>query len=271
MTDTVVKLEMSDSQWTALTVYGSSVTLTGSWITLYIALLAHNPTMPCIVQLIGWGFLSSHSYFMAKSISLATWVKSLSPQSYYTSLAVSWQWYRLKMSLHCKEQLLLVTFVCLLLCLHKGHPYCIIPLNEDPCPCEETCLILSSLAENSTVYIQNNGTLSLRLLPGNHSLASNLLVQNVSSFVMYSDEGHSLSRIVCTQSGSLHLLEVNIIEISGLEIVGCQRFLVDDASNFTLVNYRCTQKQYDTRDTQNWRRKYKKHCICGNNRIHCWK
>ena len=133
----------------------------------------------------------------------------------------------------------LVMMTCLLLCVQRGHLYCIIPSQEDPCVCEETCLTLSALTENTSNHIENNGTLSLKLQPGSHSLDSKLLATNLSSFTMYSDNV-SLTRIMCTHSGSLLFAEVNIIEITGLEFDGCQRISVLDTSQFTLVDVTVT-------------------------------
>ena len=130
-------------------------------------------------------------------------------------------------------QWLLASLVCILLCVEKGHLYCIVPSQDQDCPCQRPCLTLSEISDNSTYYLERNGTLFLQ--PGNHSLDSKLSVQNISMFMMYSDNS-SLTRIMCTQAGGLQLSEVTTIEISGLVFVGCAKISVVDTENCTFCD-----------------------------------
>ena len=66
--------------------------------------------------------------------------------------------------------------------------FTIVPSNESSCP-EEVCYTLDQLAENFTVIspdygFDENSTVTLDLLPGNHTLNLPLSVQNITRFEM---------------------------------------------------------------------------------------
>ena len=111
-----------------------------------------------------------------------------------------------------------VALLCMLLCAGECQFYCIVPLHDTVCPCQDSCLTLSEISTNTSYYLDSNTTLILQ--PGNHNLNSNLTVFNISAFKLHSSEP-STTRVTCKQYASFHFFEVITIEITGLEFVEC--------------------------------------------------
>ena len=119
----------------------------------------------------------------------------------------------------------------------------IIPTSSDPCP-EETCLTLSQFAANANNFLDSNAT--LLLLPGNHSLDTNLAVTNLESFKILSNyttaAGPMLSsdsrdtKIICSRLSMINFNTVAELYIIGIEFIRCGGISIHSVNNFTLVN-----------------------------------
>ena len=94
-------------------------------------------------------------------------------------------------------------------------------------------LTLSQFVNNSINYLTSNTTLILS--PGNYTLESELIVENVHSFSMFA--WPSLSSkvvIVCDHNARFEFSNVSIVTISGLELVGCFENKVLSVNKFQL-------------------------------------
>ena len=79
-----------------------------------------------------------------------------------------------------------------------------------------------SLSLNLSDYLANDTTLSLIFLPGKHSLESDLIVENVHSFSMYTWPGSSSKvEITCGHKTRFEFSNVSTVTVSGLEFTGC--------------------------------------------------
>ena len=95
--------------------------------------------------------------------------------------------------------------LCLLSCsgLASDHIYHITPALTDPCPAKP-CFTLSQFATYQAASINT----TLVILPGKHSLESNILVANIGAFLMTSKHNESSAVITCHQSGGLTFTNV---------------------------------------------------------------
>lgn len=86
----------------------------------------------------------------------------------------------------------------------EEYMYSITPSPSDPCTTEH-CLTLSQFAANSSNYLANDTTLIFA--PGNHSLDSELIIENAHSLSMFSEPGSSQTHpvIVCSQHARFDL------------------------------------------------------------------
>ena len=81
-------------------------------------------------------------------------------------------------------------------------------------------LTLSQFINNLSDYLTDNTTLIF--LPGKYSLESELAVENVHSFSMFSWPGSSSKvEITCGHSARFEFRNVSTVTISGLEFIGC--------------------------------------------------
>ena len=94
----------------------------------------------------------------------------------------------------------------------------IIPREGAPCPIEP-CLTLSCFANASTIYLHSNTTLIF--MSGNHSLDSELLITNVSSFAMLANSTTMDAFIACERPGKFMFNEINQVHVGGLKFIGC--------------------------------------------------
>jgi hypothetical protein len=97
-------------------------------------------------------------------------------------------------------------------------------------------LTLSQLLNNLSYYLTNNT--ALIFLPGNYSLESELLVENVHSFSMYAWPGSSSKAVItCGHNARFEFRNIeSTVTVSGLEFVGCFENQVRDVNHFLLEN-----------------------------------
>ena len=101
----------------------------------------------------------------------------------------------------------------------KYHHIGIIPREGVSCPMEP-CLTFSNFANTSRDHLHSNTTLIF--LSGNHSLASQLLITNISSFTMLANSTPTMSVvIVCEQLGKFTFNKVSQVHVEGLIFNGC--------------------------------------------------
>ena len=81
-----------------------------------------------------------------------------------------------------------------------------------PCPGSvwESCITLSTLAANTSDYLDSNTT--LLFLEGSHTLNSKLVVSNSNGFLMLSTNGSGTVSIVCSDKASLEFLEISQLD-----------------------------------------------------------
>ena len=115
-----------------------------------------------------------------------------------------------------------------------SEEYYIIPSPSDQCTTEH-CLTLTQFAVNSSYYLTSDTTLIFA--PGNHSLESKFIVENVQSFSMFSESTFSPNHavIVCNQHANLKVTNVVIVTVIGFnEFVGCIENRVESVDKFHL-------------------------------------
>ena len=100
-----------------------------------------------------------------------------------------------------------------------------------PCPAEESCLTLSTLAANSSNYLNTNTTVVF--LDGNHVLDLELFVSNIDGSLTLSTNGSGTATIICNDSVSLEFKNITKLQISGLEFIRCSG-MVELVDQFTL-------------------------------------
>ena len=108
---------------------------------------------------------------------------------------------------------------------------------DDRVECDCGNLTLSQFVNNSSSYLRVTSDTTLIFLPGNHSLESKLLVENVHSFSMYAWHGSSSkAMITCRHSARFEFRNISTVTVSGLEFVGCSENRVISVDQFQLEN-----------------------------------
>ena len=97
--------------------------------------------------------------------------------------------------------LLLVTDLILVhaAAVDSSNVHYITPSPTTQCP-GEFCLTLSTLAANSSEYIDSNTTLVF--LEGSHTLNSELVVSNINGSLMLSTNGSGTVTVICISGGA---------------------------------------------------------------------
>ena len=113
----------------------------------------------------------------------------------------------------------------------------LIASSPDQCDSlEAPCMTLSSFAANTSNYLQSNTTLVL--LPGNHTLCSNLIVKHINQLWLHSNTSDSLSTTIFCINHTIRFEFTNVsgILISGAKFSGCGGNRAELVANFTLIN-----------------------------------
>ena len=96
-------------------------------------------------------------------------------------------------------------------------------------------LTLSQFVSNLSDYLTNDTRLIFS--PGNYSLESDLIVENVHSFSVFAWLWYSSKAvIVCDHNARFEFKNVSIVTVSGLEFIGCFENYVVSVSQFHLEN-----------------------------------
>ena len=142
-------------------------------------------------------------------------------------------------------------------------------ITPTPCPAEdseESCLTLSTLAANSSNYLNSNTTMVF--LEGNHILDSGLVVSNIAGSLTLSTNGSGTAAIICSGRASLEFSNITQLQISGLEFIRCSskvervdQFILEDSKfrgrsdnsalhlNHTITNIVCSSFVSNTAGT----------------------
>ena len=106
------------------------------------------------------------------------------------------------------------------------------PSLSDPC-CVDNCLTLSQFVNGSTIY--DNTTLIFA--PGNHSLESDLIIEDVHSFSMYTKHFSSkICRINCSPDTKLEFRNISTVTIDGLGFIQCSGNQLEFVGQFHLTD-----------------------------------
>ena len=98
--------------------------------------------------------------------------------------------------------------------------------------CVDNELTLSQFLYNSSNYLKNDTVLIFS--PGNYSLESELIVENVHSFSIFASSSKAM--ITCGHNARFKFINVSSAIASGLEFVGCFGNYVLSVGHFQLEN-----------------------------------
>ena len=129
-------------------------------------------------------------------------------------------------------------------CTSECTSYDIRPSQSQSCPgdryssaaaCVDNELTLSQFVNNSSDYLTNDSALIFS--PGNYSLETELVVENVHSFSMFAwPASSSKIMITCCHNARFAFRNISIVTVSGLEFVGCFENHVLSVGQFQLEN-----------------------------------
>ena len=107
--------------------------------------------------------------------------------------------------------------------------YYIKPDQSNHCPTDiQPCLNLSQVAANHT----NDVNITLIMLPGNHSLVTNITLSNFKSLEMYSDDFNVT--VKCKTSSHFSFESVELISVKRISFIGCSNNLIKNVFKFVL-------------------------------------
>ena len=96
-------------------------------------------------------------------------------------------------------------------------------------------LTLPQFVNNSSDFLTNDT--QLIFAPGNYSLESEILVENVHSFSMFVESIFSSKAvIICDHNARFEFRNIDIVTVSGLDFVGCFENLVVSVGHFQIEN-----------------------------------
>ena len=139
---------------------------------------------------------------------------------------------------------LLCGLTTVIACASECTSYVIRSSQSQSCPgdrynstaaCVDNELTLSQFVNNSSDYLTNDTTLIIS--PGNYSLESELVVENVYSFSIFAWPATSSKIVItCGHNTRFAFRNVSIVTVSGLEFVGCFENHVLSVGHFQLEN-----------------------------------
>ena len=139
---------------------------------------------------------------------------------------------------------LLCGLTTVIACASECTSYVIRPSQSQSCPddryssataCVDNELTLSQFVNNSSNYLTNDSTLIFS--PGNYSLESELVVENVHLFSMFAWPASSSKIVItCGHNARFAFRNISIVTVSGLEFVGCFENHVISVGQFQLEN-----------------------------------
>ena len=131
--------------------------------------------------------------------------------------------------------------ICFVIYLHLAHSivYQIkSSLNQDCRTIEQTCVTLSDFSTTFTTDINNNNeSIILFFIPGNHTLESQLTFTNLGNVTMIKSNATMVSEpviITCNHDTKFEFIKLNSLLVVGLTFVGCTGTKVESVHTFTL-------------------------------------
>ena len=111
----------------------------------------------------------------------------------------------------------------------KSATYYIKPSGSDFCPTnDQTCLTLSEFAADDS----DTTNITLILLPGNHSLITNLSFSNLANLRMYSEDVNAT--VMCDLSSRFSFESIERVSIERVSFIGCGNDFVRNVDEFVL-------------------------------------
>ena len=96
-------------------------------------------------------------------------------------------------------------------------------------------LTLPQFVNNSSDFLTNDT--QLIFAPGNYSLESEILVENVHSFSMFVESIFSSKAvIICDHNARFKFRNIDIVTVSGFDFVGCFENFVVSVGHFQIEN-----------------------------------
>ena len=130
---------------------------------------------------------------------------------------------------------LLVLYMSIIHTVGANNVYYIKPPTSDGCPESETCITLSTLAANTSNFLDDTNT-TLIFLEGNHTLDTDLNMRDINHSVRLSAANLVSVSITCTYGALLNFNNITQLQISGLELIRC-RNRIESVGNFLLEDY----------------------------------
>ena len=113
------------------------------------------------------------------------------------------------------------------------------PNYEVPCPEKNVpCKTLSEYTLISSINVSSS-TLVLIMLPGNHSLCTDLDILNVKNLTLLSTNSRG-TMVTCNPEAKFKFESIENVKISGLKFIGCANNIISDTVHFSLKD--CTMQ-----------------------------
>ena len=114
--------------------------------------------------------------------------------------------------------------------------YYIVPSQSFPCKVGyENCLTFREFVSSFTNCSKCSNT-TLIFAPGNHSLESDLIIEDVHSFFMFAEPFSSTPQIICSLNTKFEFRNINTVTIDGLDFIECSGNQLELISQFHLTD-----------------------------------
>lgn len=122
--------------------------------------------------------------------------------------------------------------IVILLFVADGRIYHVSPVDSHSCLANYSCMMLSDASFEISSNLDDN--VVLIMLPGDHTLDTQLSLSNINEFSINSSDEASSTRIICHELSSIKIYNVTTVEINGLHFIGCGNSSITGVQNFTL-------------------------------------
>ena len=126
----------------------------------------------------------------------------------------------------------LVLYMSVILTVGGNNVYYIKPSTSGGCPESETCITLSTLAANTSSFLEDTNTVFI-FLEGYHTLDMDLNVTNIKHLVRLLATNLVSVSITCTYGAGLNFNNIAQLQISELELIRC-RNTIESVGDFLL-------------------------------------
>ena len=114
--------------------------------------------------------------------------------------------------------------------------YHVVPSLESQCK-DNPCITLTQFANNYSLYLETTN-ITLILEPGNHTFSADLMIHNISQFIIASDSSH-IPVIMCSKCARTGFTNISVVHIRRIKFTGCGKnvFLRLLLENVTFMAY----------------------------------